>query len=77
MGELYLIGVSSLNIEGGGHQIIVDARDGTVKVFDPAKGREGSQYYIAPGEVPSSPLEVPFPKQFWVDFRVLDCPALY
>lgn len=43
----YLVGVPSLNWEGGMHQIIVECLDGMMVVHDPAMGRPGCKYYMA------------------------------
>lgn len=43
----YLVGVPSLNMAGGMHQIICEVFDGRYTVHDPARGREGSKHYVA------------------------------
>lgn len=43
----YLVGVPSLNWEGGMHQVIVECFEGMMVVHDPAMGRPGCKYYVA------------------------------
>ncbi len=43
----YLVGVPSLNWEGGMHQVIVECFEGMMVVHDPALGRPGCKYYVA------------------------------
>lgn len=44
--KTYLVGVPSLNITGGMHQVIFQVDNNwTITVFDPAKGRKGRRYY--------------------------------
>lgn len=43
----YLVGVPSLNWEGGMHQIVVECFDGMMVVHDPALGRPGCKHYVA------------------------------
>lgn len=44
---VYLLGVPSLNIKGGMHQILIEMADGEWSVFDPNEGKEGKVYYTA------------------------------
>lgn len=45
-GKLYLATVPSLQLAGMFHQVIIDTRDGEIKVLDPAKGfNKKVQYY--------------------------------
>jgi len=48
----YFVAVSSLNIEGGLHEILVVV-DETLShaVYDPQKGNEGKLYYVARGPI--------------------------
>jgi hypothetical protein len=43
----YLVGVPSLNMPGGMHQIICECVDGFHVVHDPAMGRPGCKHYVA------------------------------
>ncbi len=47
---LALLTVASLNHLGGLHQILVEHRNnGTIEIFDPAKGRPMTKYYVPRG----------------------------
>lgn len=44
--KTYLIGIPSLNITGGMHQVIFQVDNNwTITVFDPAQGRKGRRFY--------------------------------
>lgn len=56
-GFIYFLTVPSLNIQGGLHQILVSlTADRGIEVFDPARGRPGSKYYVY--GIPTSDDEV-------------------
>ena len=69
-GRLYLATVPSLQLPGLFHQIIIDARFGDVKVYDPCKGLQGKQYYsydhIAEGDDLAYPL-----RSFLIDYEII------
>lgn len=47
---IWLLGVPSLNIRGGGHQIVLEWDDeDDLMVFDPNLGHDDRSYYVAPG----------------------------
>uniref|UniRef100_A0AAU8GEL9 Peptidase C39 domain-containing protein n=1 Tax=Salmonella phage vB_SEnST11_KE23 TaxID=3161174 RepID=A0AAU8GEL9_9CAUD len=48
--------VASLNMPGMLHQILIQSVDGELTVYDPAKGRSGSKYYIPHTEGPETEL---------------------
>lgn len=41
----YLVGVPSLNIQGGTHEIVIEVTEDDYFVFDPVKGRDGKLFY--------------------------------
>ena len=43
----YLVGVPSLNMPGGMHQIVVECFEGSMMALDPAAGVQGWKYYVA------------------------------
>lgn len=71
-GKLYLATVPSLMLPGTFHQIIIDTRNGILKIFDPAQGySKTTQYYCTP----NSPLldqhgevydRMAFPMRSWI-----------
>lgn len=69
LGEVYLLTVPSLNIQGGFHSIIWDARghDDNMICYDPCRGREGRKFYVWDEEVENG---VPL-NGYVIDFRIV------
>lgn len=57
-GSVYLVTVSSLNIEGGLHHIVLDMRGNEEIVLDPNMGRSGKKYYTGWTQKSESTLAV-------------------
>lgn len=45
-GRIYIASVSSLNILGKTHSIVIDASGDRIVIFDPAKGKLDKKYYV-------------------------------
>lgn len=45
-GCVYLVTVPSINFSTVLHSVVVDTRNGSVKIYDPAKGRPGRKHYV-------------------------------
>lgn len=69
-GRLYLATVPSLQLPGLFHQIIIDARFGDVKVYDPCKGLQGKQYYSYDHVAEGNDLAYPL-RSFLIDYEII------
>lgn len=69
-GRLYLATVPSLQLPGLFHQIIIDARFGDVKVYDPCKGLQGKQYYSYDHTAEGNDLAYPL-RSFLIDYEII------